>query len=61
MNLDNSFFWRDEIAIITASSLTVDDKSKLKKAKGSGKGRVNKSNKEKRDRLDKNKLFKNHC
>ena len=40
MNMDSSFFWRDEIAIITATSLTLDDKSKIRKAKGSGKGVV---------------------
>ena len=42
MNMDNSFFWRDGIAIITASNLNIKDKGKLKEAKGTGKGRNNK-------------------
>ena len=35
MNMDNSQFWRDDIAIITASSLTVEDKTLLKKVANS--------------------------
>ena len=37
MNMDNTFFWREDIAIITASSLTAEDKKTIKQGKGSGK------------------------
>ena len=47
------FFWRDEIAVITASSLTIEDKKKLKESKGCGKGRKNK--KQENKPLDKGK------